>query len=162
MNKYSVRFRWSTARNLSIWAGIALLAACASETKTPDERSVEKEGCGSLEEFKARYVFTDPEGVNIVNGDTPLKGTAELQDFYDVMCGKTDDELIVHRVNGNDAKWSDAQKVNLEYCISTSGFTAAQRTATITAMNQATAAWEAVANVNFVHDTEQDGNCTAS
>ncbi|MCU0687842.1 MAG: M57 family metalloprotease [Polyangiaceae bacterium] len=157
----NVRSRWSTARTLLIWGGVALMAACASEKSTPDEGSEEKEGCGSFAEFKSRYVYIDPQGVAIVNGDTPVSTESDLQDFYSVVCGKTDDALIVNRVNGVDDKWSDAQKLNLTYCIGNT-FNASQRSAVTTAMNQATAAWAAAGNVKFVHVTSQDGSCTAS
>ena len=97
-------------------------------------------------------------GVWIVNGDTPVETERELREFFinHVQPGA----LIVHKAGGVDAKWSDAQKVNITYCVSNNFGN--NKSKVVTAMNSATGAWEAAANVNFVHQTSQDANCTAS
>jgi hypothetical protein len=161
MSKHSVRSPWLSARTLTVSAGVALLAACAPGAKAPDESDEARPACGSVDEFKARYVYTDPQGVYIVNGDTPLSGERQLNEFYAVACGKTDDSLIVNRVAGKDDKWSDDQKRNLTYCVGNT-FNAQQRAAIVAAMEQATADWAAAADVKYVHVAAEDGNCTAS
>ena len=69
-------------------------------------------------------------------------------------------KLTVHQVNGQDAVWNSTEKRLLTYCVSTSfGNQYAQMVAD---MQAATGAWEAVANVDFIHVGGQDGSCTAS
>ncbi|HEU4412634.1 MAG TPA: M57 family metalloprotease [Polyangiaceae bacterium] len=149
-------------RSLRVWGAAALLAACGPDVTGPDEGGpASGEGCGSFEEFKARYVYVDPQGVAIVNGDTPVASEEDLRGFYSVACGKTDDALVVNRVNGVDDRWDPAQVMNLTYCVGKT-FSPAQRAAVITAMNRATVDWEASARVNFAHVTALDGNCNAA
>jgi hypothetical protein len=62
---------------------------------------------------------------------------------------------------GYDVKYSATQARNLTYCISSSTFGTRYSTM-VSAMNSATAAWEATANVNFIHSSSYDSNCTAS
>jgi hypothetical protein len=112
------------------------------------------------EEFMG-VVYQEPDtGIYIVNGDTPIEGIRELEQFYFdyVQHG----QLIVHTAGGVQAKWSAAQKVNLTYCISQSSFGTTKYNTVVSAMNTATGAWEAAGNVNFVHSSAQDGNCTKS
>jgi serine protease len=113
----------------------------------------------SFEEFEAATYHEPWEyGVYIVNGDTPIVDHKALREFYDELYGGG--ELIVHQVGGVDAKWSDAQKVNLTYCISDAF--AGNTNAMIAAMTAATDnGWETAANINFVHLADQDSNCTA-
>ncbi|NUQ74700.1 MAG: matrixin family metalloprotease [Polyangiaceae bacterium] len=112
----------------------------------------------SYEEFKAT-VYQEPDtGLWIVDGDTPVADERGLRDFYykHIQQGA----LSIYTSGGVDVKWSAAQQVNITYCISdTFG---ANKSAMVTAMNNATAAWEAAANVNFVHLTQYDSSCTAS
>lgn len=63
-------------------------------------------------------------------------------------------------MNGADDRWSDSQKRSLSYCVSTSF--GANYAAAVSAMIDATAAWEQVANVHFIYASAQDGSCTAS
>ncbi|HEY5945299.1 MAG TPA: M57 family metalloprotease [Kofleriaceae bacterium] len=68
--------------------------------------------------------------------------------------------LIVNRVGGTDDKWSAATAANLTYCVSSSSF-GSRYSAVVSALDSATAAWEATANVNFVHLAQYDGDCNA-
>lgn len=138
--------------------GLALTPAIGCSAG--DGTSVEEVGTHgmSYEEFLS-VVYQEPEtGFYIVNGDELIETEAELEDFYVRVVQS--DALIVHRVNNTDAKWSDAQKVNLTYCISTQF--GANHTKVKNAMANATAAWHGAANVKFVYNSAQDGNCTAS
>lgn len=138
-------------------AALGLLGACTGDivdTNTSDT------DVPSFEEFEASTYHEDFEGgVYIVNGDTTVHDVKALKEFWGELYGQG--SLIVHRSGNADAKWSDTQKLNLTYCVSSSSFGSRYNTA-VTAMANATAAWEQVANVNFTHVSSQDSNCTAS
>jgi hypothetical protein len=112
------------------------------------------------EEFRAGVHQEAESGIFIVNGDTPIENEKLLREFYDQLYA-ADGALIVHRPGGADAAWSATAKLNLTYCVSTTSF-GSRYNAAVSAMTAATAAWEAAANVNFVHNTSLDSNCTAS
>jgi serine protease len=141
----------------ALLAGVALLSSgCvgAPEGSEEDVDSTES----SFEAFEA-HAFKEPEsGVYIVNGDTPVTDTKHLREFYEQYVQKG--ALIVDRSGGVDDKWSDVQKLNLTYCVSTSF--GSHYNAVVTAMAQATAAWKAATNINYVYVSAQDSNCTKS
>jgi serralysin len=128
----------------------------------------------TYEEFKAQ-AYQEPEtGMFIVNGDEPVETEAQLRAMYESFLdsvgkaearadgyGTTEQGLIVNRVSGIDDKWSSTAAVNIRYCVSSSSFGSRYSTV-VNAMNSATAAWEATARVNFIHDTTKDSACTAS
>ncbi|AKF79362.1 Matrixin [Myxococcus fulvus] len=149
-------------RSMALLAGVTLLgSACgpeSAETLAPKM---------TWEEFKAGAV-QDPEGKWIFDMDQAVDSEAELRAYYDnnVVAdhGKTQDGLAVYNSGGTaagDIKWSSAQKGNLTYCISNT-FGTTNKAKMVTAMNSATAAWEATASVNFIHSTNYDASCTAS
>jgi len=138
-------------------AGLALLAGCdGSEGTTP---TPETTGQGmSWEQFLSR-VYQEPDtGIFIADGDTTFASEKLLREFYEN--NVKNGQLIVHTVGGTDAKWSDTQKKNLTYCVSSTFGT--NYNAAVTAMANAAAAWEAVGDVDFIHVSAQDSNCTAS
>ncbi|NVJ27953.1 MULTISPECIES: M57 family metalloprotease [Myxococcus] len=146
-------------RSMALLAGVALLGtACggpeASETQAPKM---------TWEEFRANAV-QDPEGKWIFNMDQAVDSEEELRAYFDnnvnTDTGSSEDGLKVYYLGG-DVKWSAAQKGNLTYCVS-STFGTTNKAKVVTAMNSATAAWEATASVNFVHSTSYDASCTAS
>ena len=121
----------------------------------------------SFEEFE-KTVYREPfeGGKYIVNGDTTIANEKLLREFFETQI-KTEPreqefrvELIVHQVGGLDAVWNSNQKTNLTYCVSTAFDTNYQEV--VNAMTNAGNAWETVAQVNFIHDTSHDDNCTAS
>ena len=114
----------------------------------------------SFEEFEAStYLEPWEGGVYIVNGDTPIEDIKKLREFYDEVFA--DQELIVHRVGNQDAVWSSAQKLQLTYCVSDAF--GGRKARMVQAMATATdGGWEQVANVDFIHVSSQDGNCTAN
>jgi len=116
-------------------------------------------GVPTFAEFEqATYHEPMEDGVYIVNGDTPIPNVKQLREFYDALFHPA---LIVHQNGGSDAKWSSSQKLNLTYCVSNSF--GSRKSALMAAMDQATTGgWEQAADVNFVHVTAQDGNCTGS
>ncbi|HUH04339.1 MAG TPA: pre-peptidase C-terminal domain-containing protein [Kofleriaceae bacterium] len=113
-----------------------------------------------FEEFEAgTYKEPGADGVYIVNGDTPVENIKKLREFYEMLY--SDGGLIVHRSGGQDAKWNNTQKLNLTYCVSDSF--GSRKNTMVNAMVQATdQGWELYANVNFIHVSSQDSNCTAS
>lgn len=128
----------------------------------------------TYEEFKAQ-AYQEPEtGMFIVNGDEVVETEEQLRAMYERFLGSvtaaedraeglatTEQGLIVNRVGGVDDKWSTATRANLTYCVSSTSFGSRYNTV-VSAMNSATAAWEATAGVNFVHVSSKDGACNAS
>jgi serine protease len=110
------------------------------------------------EEFRATVYQEDFEGGHfIVNGDIAIADEKQLYEFWESL---QQGALIVNRVGGADDRWNDTVKLNLTYCIS-DGF-GSNKSKMVTAMNAATARWESLGNVNFIHVTSQDASCTAS
>ena len=128
----------------------------------------------TYEEFKAQ-AYQEPEtGMFIVNGDEPIESEDQLRQMYDAFLDSvaqaharedgyatTEQGLIVNRVGSSDDKWSTTAAANIRYCVSSSSFGSRYSTV-VSAMNSATAAWEATARVNFIHDSAKDGACNAS
>lgn len=110
----------------------------------------------TFEEFLADTHLEPFEGgVFIVNGDTPIVNEKKLREYWQMLYGP--DALIVHRSGGLDAVWSSTEKKNLTYCVS-NGF--GNRKATVVAaMEAAGNQWEDAADVDFIYDSSQDGNC---
>ncbi|MGE0548612.1 MAG: peptidase M10 [Kofleriaceae bacterium] len=110
----------------------------------------------TYDEFRAQTYREPWEGGQfIVDGDIPLRSEDELYAFWGSLVQNT---LIVHQDNGADAKWDDAQKLNLTYCVSDNFGTA--KPTVLAALQAATdQGWETMANVNFVHLTDQDAAC---
>lgn len=122
----------------------------------------------TFEEFKAQ-VYKEPfeGGKFIVNGDTAVVDEKHLQEFFDIRIKKEFQpstggrmKLTVHQVNGQDAVWNSTDKRQLTYCVSTSF--GSRYDQMVADMQAATGAWEAVANVDFIHVGGQDGSCSAS
>jgi len=108
-------------------------------------------------EFKAS-IYKEPgeNGVWIVDWDIPIENEKKLKEYYNSRIAK----LIVDVSGQSDNIWSDSNKNNITYCISDNF--GSYYNETVTAMNNATGAWEAEGDVTFVHVSSQDGNCTAS
>lgn len=126
----------------------------------------------SFEEFKAQATREVETGHYIVDGDMVVDSEEGMRAIYesfldsvDAVDGDglstTDQSLIVNRVGSRDDKWSASAARNITYCVSRTSFGSRYNTV-VAAMNSATAAWEATSNTNFVHNTAQDNNCTAS
>lgn len=151
--------------NIAVIGSLVFGVACVSATGCTAEAGPEAfenidEANMTFEEFKA-MAYKEPweGGVWIYNGDTPVETERELESIYINFVQQGG--LIVHQSGGADVKWSSTQKTNITYCVSSSSFGSRYNTV-VSAMNSATAAWEATASVNFVHVSSQDSNCTAS
>ncbi|MFE8604979.1 M57 family metalloprotease [Archangium violaceum] len=142
--------------SMALLAGVALVGCGgpeASESRIP-----------TFEEFQAEAI-KDEGNVFVVNGDEAVEGVEGLRAYYDNFVangdvGATQDGLAVYYIGG-DIKWSATAARNITYCVSSSSFGTRYNTV-VTAMNNAAGAWEATANVNFVHSSTYDSNCTAS
>jgi serine protease len=148
-------------RLVGLVAGLSLLAGGCGDVGEGqvggDEQAETSRGL-TFEQFKAQTYREPDSGIYIVNGDTAIDDEKELYGFYKTYVEQG--QLIVHTVNGVDAKWSATQKLNLSYCVSTTFGT--NHTAAVNAMAAAASAWEAAANVKFVYVSAQNGSCTAS
>lgn len=159
----TLSFRHTGAALLLALAFVPAAGCVAGTIEDPmgdmDDEDVRTAGM-TWDEFMS-VVYQEPDtGIYIVNGDTPIESLRELKRFYFDYVQQG--QLIVHQVSGVDAKWSSAQQTNITYCISQSSFGSTKYNTVVTAMNSATGAWEAAANVNFVHSSTYDTNCTKS
>lgn len=141
------------AKNKTI-LGLAALALTTSCMQEPELGNNLPE---TFEEFEAT-VYHEPfeGGVYLVDGDTPVETREQLREFYQNLAWGG--ELIVNTTSGGDDRWDDATKNAITYCVSQSSF-GANYDRVVTAMNQAAGAWEAAADITFVHLSEKDGNC---
>jgi hypothetical protein len=150
-------------RVLTLCATTALLGlGCAQEPSTPEQGAPQSL---SWEEFRAR-VYQEPEtGFFITNGDEKYADEAQLREFYETHLrvpeqGRARGELAVMFRNGARARWSDAQKRNLTYCVSTAF--GSRYSLVVSAMAAAANEWEAAADIDLIHASGFDGACTAS
>ncbi|MFP2912522.1 M57 family metalloprotease [Pyxidicoccus sp. 3LFB2] len=147
----------SQSKFVGALAGLALLAGCGGNEGTTPTPETTGQGM-SWEQFLS-LVYQEPDtGIFIADGDTTFASEKLLREFYEN--NVKNGQLIVHTVGGTDAKWSETQKKNLTYCVSTTFGT--NYNAAVAAMANAAAAWEAVGNVDLIHVSAQDGSCTAS
>jgi serine protease len=145
-------------RSALLLGGVAFLQLAGCVAEEVDTTST-GEDVPSFEEFEASVAREPDTGIYIVNGDEPVGSRALLREFYDRLY-HGEGSLIVNTVNGNDDVWTATEKRNLTYCIGSFG---ANQAAVVAAFTAATAAWEAAADVDFVHVPAEDGAaCTAS
>lgn len=143
-------------RSVAMLAGLALFGCGGAEDMAQEKTPM------SFEEFKASAIKGDGD-VYIVDMDIALENEQALKEYYDnnVAANHSEGSLAVYYLSGADVKWSSTTARNLTYCVSSSSFGTRYSTV-VSAMNSAAATWEATANVNFVHSSTYDSNCTAS
>lgn len=125
----------------------------------------------TYDEFAAHARVIPGTGLRIINGDEVVDSDDTLRAMYadyldsvraaelrEAGLGEASDALIVNRVNNRDDSWPAADALTISYCIdySSMGTFGAQDTntrynATVAAMADAAAAWQASAAVNFVY-----------
>jgi PKD repeat protein len=137
----------------------------------------------SFEEFLASTTQT-PWGSYVIQGDMIIGDLARLEAYYhehvanqavfsrDTLpvdpAGPSTNLAIKTTTTGADARWSDTQKLQLTYCISSQwhsyagGFEHDDYYFIEMAVRQAAESWEAVANVNFTHLPANDTNCNSA
>ncbi len=115
----------------------------------------------TFEEFK-RETFKEPfpGGKYIVNGDTAIPDDKHLEEFFANEIHKGKAKLVVHQVAGVDAVWNSMEKRQLTYCVSADF--GSRHGQMVVDMKTAGDAWEAVAQVDFIHIPSEDVSCTAS
>jgi hypothetical protein len=151
-------------RAVTLFATAALLGAgCGQEQPAPEAVSPQTL---SWEEFRAR-VYQEPEtGAFITNGDEKFADEAQLREYYETHVrvpeqGRAQGELAVMFRNGLRARWNDAQKRNLTYCVSTAF--GSRYSQVVNAVAGAAAEWEASdADIDFIHASAFDGACNSS
>jgi serine protease len=144
-----------------LWTLLATvqLSACADVASSPEELT--------FEEFEAQtYREPWPGGMYIVDSDVTVRDEAALREVYEQSrsasggLGVATSALIVNRVGSTDDKWSDAERMNITYCVSNTF--GADKARVVQAMNAAAASWEEGGLVNFVHVAALDASCTAN
>ena len=136
--------------------GAAALFGCAEEPNLGTTASI------SFEEFKAQAEKNrDSSGAYIVDWDIAIRGEERLYQYWAQGPGQQG-ALTISTLGGADNRWSDTQKIQLTYCISTTSFNNPTDYAKVkAAFDQATAdGWEKFADIDFVHRTDQDASCT--
>lgn len=147
--------------SLKLAMSMLLLSACTT-AGTPQDRPP------SWEEYKAAATQTvDGHTFFLIGGDIPVSEKV-LREAYDQLVNvlrdeaaglaTTEQQSTVMTINGNDDIWSSTQRRNLTYCVDNAWGADKQRV--VNEMAAATAAWEAVANLDFRYVPAQDGNCT--
>lgn len=125
----------------------------------------------TFEEFEAS-VFKEPgeHGKYIVSGDVAIADRKQLQEFFERL-QQEDDETAHGKLTvaalaaaktatGGVDIWTSQRRKQLSYCVS-DGF-GARKPAVLADMQAAAQAWEAAADVDFIHVAAQDASCTAS
>jgi hypothetical protein len=128
-----------------------LVAGCADPASPPTWEEFRDE---ASREFEGEQFFVTGGDLAVTENEL-----AELYAAYFVGddLGTSSQESIVNRVGGRDDKWQSSQALDLRYCVSNEFGTRKSRV--VNEMGRATAAWEAVAKVNFTYVSAQDGNC---
>jgi hypothetical protein len=124
--------------------------------------------------FKAR-TFKEPfeGGVYIVNGDTPIEDDAALRRFYNreivgewkslafgVDLRNYAPAIALDAPGGVPTFWKPAERKALRYCVAVSS--GPRYKAIVDAIETASAAWEAAADVDFEHVAALDAGCNVS
>jgi hypothetical protein len=118
----------------------------------------------AFEEFeRSTYREPFPGGKYIVSGDIAIPDGKRLREFFELRIkqepsGPLSDALIVHQVGGRDAVWDETLKRHLTYCVSSTFGDRQQQV--IRDMKAAAGAWEAVADVQYIHVAAEDADCT--
>ncbi|HRC57203.1 MAG: peptidase M10 [Myxococcales bacterium] len=147
--------------SLTLASGVLFFTACAT---------VEPASSGpSWEEYKSNATRTvDGRTYFLIGGDIVVTEEKALREAYDELVAVLRDEArgistteqhstVMLTPGGQDDIWSPTQRANLTYCVDNAWGTSKQRV--VDEMAAATAAWEAVANVNFTYVSSQDGAC---
>lgn len=144
------------------------IAAAQAQLAEAAKAAREKWQGKTFEEFEAS-VFREPgeHGKYIVSGDLAIPDRKLLQEFFDKLQddndGVANGKLTVHRAlaaattNGGVDIWTSQKKKQLSYCISDDF--RERKPAVLADMQAATQAWEAAANVDFIHVPAQDVQC---
>lgn len=130
----------------------------------PDELDEQlPDGVQTWTEFRdAAATQVDGETIYRVEWDLAVSLEELERRYEDYLALALGDEprSTVNRHNGAVDIWSPSQAQNLSYCVSNAF--GANKGRAVNEMATAAAEWEAAADVNFIYDPSQDGNCTGS
>lgn len=124
-----------------------------------------------FEAFRDRTLYLEETGKYYVNGDVPIRSEKLLREFWErnirdnpLNLPPAPDaeqivpEFVIMNNGGLDAVWSSDDRMGLTYCVSAAF--GGRQPLVIAAMQGAAAAWEAVAALDFIHASSEDGACT--
>lgn len=139
-------------------ASVLAAAGCIGAPASDDAEAVGST-YQSFDEWKAGLP-PDPDGGGyLVEGRHVDAGDdATLKQLF-AAHGQPGALIINKREDGSDDRWSDAQKMNLTYCVSPSFGDA--HDAVVDAMQAAGDEWTSAAAVRFVYHGEEDQACTS-
>lgn len=129
-------------------------------------RALQRKNTKTFEEYKKTVTKEPiPGGKYIVNGDTPIFGDDKLLEFYKQNIeAAAVTEFAIMSILGIDIIWKDGDRKALTYCVSNaasdSGGFGNRYNTVVSAMADATRAWEAVADIKYIHVNGEDSNCT--
>jgi hypothetical protein len=98
-------------------------------------------------------------GAYVVEGDMTFPSKTELSRYYS--SNSTQGPMATLLLGGTAKSWNATDRINLSYCVSSSGF-GSNYSAVLNAMSTAAAYWEQTANVHFEYLPAQDSTCTNS
>jgi len=143
--------------------GMFMVMPCLEQTDSgPDTPKLLSYTEFKAQAFQETYLGS-PTGVYILDGDVPVDSEARMQHIYDeyvLAYNRAYRHAAVDTINGVDILWSATNKLQLTYCISNAF--GGLKPKVITAMTDATSAWEAAANINFTYLPAEDVNCTSA
>jgi hypothetical protein len=154
-------------RKSAVLLTLPVLWACGPTAPEP-ETAPASQSLVSWEEFRRNATrVVDGRELYIVEWDQAVT-QEELRQRYEAYVaaasghweepvGSSEQPLIVNRVGTSDDIWAASRRFNLRYCISNNF--GANKARAVAEMAGAAAAWESVADVDFIYDSTQDGNC---
>ena len=148
-----MRFSLKTAA-LLLGVTSLLVVGCVADGATDDENVADS--TLDFDEFEASLPREKGTGGYVVDGDIVIP-TREMLKAYFAAAVEHPDALAIQQSWGFDTRWSDADKVNLSYCVSTafgSNYTLVKN-----AMATAAADWGHAGYVRFIYRPEFDSNC---
>ncbi|MFC3616456.1 hypothetical protein ACFORG_22155 [Lutimaribacter marinistellae] len=166
-------------RPIAFFMCLTLAAPLVAQSLAPDEGAEElgrlaeearkaSEGL-SFEEFRDQTVYVEETGKYYVNGDTPIRNEKLLREFWEsnvknapvrAPADAGTPEFSVITVGGLDQIWDPMERLRLTYCVSTRF--GSRHPLVVGDMQAAAAAWEAVANLDFIYMPAEDGDCNNS
>jgi predicted Zn-dependent protease len=116
-------------------------------------------------EYRDLAIHLDSRPGFVVDGDVYVDSEDELYERY-LRTQEDPRALTVDLVGGNPNVWSDNEGRSLTYCIDQSFDTDSDPNTSVSAIQTALVAaaedWRRLVDVDFIHLTNEDGNCTSS
>lgn len=134
-----------------------LCVGCAGNDDSVLDWESYKEMATRVHEGEVSYVIEGDMAVSLDELRADYEMRVEAIRLHEQGLGTDSFESTVNRVGGQDDLWSTSVRQNLTYCVSTTF--GSNHTRMVNEMAAATAAWEAVANVNFIYVPSANSNC---